>query len=357
MSSVHSNPNIMMFNDTYTVLAARNERLQNLATIMVNGSPVCKIDYIASIQIHSTHYFNVYRRYNNVYEIIVEDYRGEFHVFKDMPLRDIIASILCLPVCEYYSMSVLTAYSYGHNSPIYSDFVINAPVSHIHSHYNGISVNLQGVLLDYKASCDYCSDLLSANMQQEQQQEEQQQEEDYDGWYTDELPPLIPINPVEPKTPVENKVVAPKTMPSPIKVCPDTMMFLDLSAAKDLNDAFIASSIKEEDDKGEYEADDEGLDEFIAEITRIINRPIVPLKVSIPEPTKPITRAAADKKEMSMRHSDVKKQKQKQKRDKKKQDKPASVTNADKSKKRKREASPSADEEERKFYNLRKRKH
>lgn len=333
MSNINAIPDIMMFNDNYTVMAARNERLQNLSMIMVNGSPVCKIDYIANVNINSTPYFNVYRRYNNAYDIIVEDYLGEFHLFKDQPLRDIVASILCLPQNEYYTMYVESAMSYGHNAPIYSDHVINAPVGLIQSQYVGVTINLQGVLKDYYAACNQCADILSAanagNV-----------------GYSDDLPPLIPVN-AWPATPAENKVVVPEEMPSPIKPNPDVSHFVNLlsegikdatSVAKDLNEAFIAAASDDEDD--------EGFDEFIAEISKIINRPIVKLEVSIPEPAVPIKAASAGKKEMSMRHRDVKKQKRN-----------ANPNASASGKKRKREASPADDAVERKFYNLRKRNH
>lgn len=354
-TATNAYPDIMMFNDNYTVMAARNERLQNLSMIMVNGSPMCKIDYIASIQIHSAQYFNIYRRYNNVHEIIVEDYRGEFHIFKDIPLRDIVSSLLCLPETEHSNMSVLNAHSYGHNTPIYTDNIINEPVSHIQDCYNGANINLQGILQGYKEACNYCKDLLSSNWL------ESHVINDVYGVYSDDLPPLIPLN--EPTTPAENKVVIPIAMLSPIKVCADTMMFLDLldtiavttddnvNVVKDLNEAFIAASDEDCD-----EDCDDGFDEFIAEIVKIINRPIVKLEVSIPELSNPVTRSATDNKEMSMRHSDIKKQKRCLSTA---EAATAATTSAEKApaKKRKREPSPEADLVERKFYNLRKRNH
>ena len=215
-------PDIMMFNDNYTVMAARNERLQNLSMIMVNGSPVCKIDYIANITINSTHYFNVYRRYNNAYDIIVEDYLGEFHLFKDQPLRDIVASILCLPQDEYHTMYVESAMSYGHNAPIYSDHVINAPVGLIQSQYVGVRINLRGVLKDYYAACNHCADILSAAYVGNTGNVENAEN-------SDDLPPLIPVN-AWPTTPAENKVVVPEEMPSPIKPHKDTSHCVSLES-------------------------------------------------------------------------------------------------------------------------------
>lgn len=139
----------------------RVARLQSMCTMMIDGAPVHKFDHVAQIKINGTQYFTVYRRYNNIYEFVVEDYRGEFHVFMNEPIRSIVSKLLCLSNQEHNDMAVAYATSYGHNSPLYGDDVINMPLSVLQNRYVGVNVNLYNVLWSYQEACDYCNNVLN----------------------------------------------------------------------------------------------------------------------------------------------------------------------------------------------------
>jgi hypothetical protein len=61
------------------MLTERDMRLNELSQIVIDGVVTYKLDHIATVFINGRHYFNVFRRYNNSVEIVVEDYCGDFY--------------------------------------------------------------------------------------------------------------------------------------------------------------------------------------------------------------------------------------------------------------------------------------
>ncbi len=222
----------------------RTARLQNMCMMMIDGAPVYKFDHVANIKINGTPYFTVYRRYNNIYEFVVEDYRGEFHVFMNEPIRSIVAKLLCLSNQEHNDMAVAYATSYGHNTPLYGDDVINMPLSVVQNRFVGVNVNLYNVLWSYQEACDYCNNVL-------------------------------------------NRMPEPEPVPESVLPMPSPEMG---NATKSLSETFndiLNSRVQYNDEDGTS---------------------VVRLSVFIPD-TAQMTpmKAAADKKDMSMRHQDIKK--------------------------------------------------
>ena len=78
----------------------RNQRLAELASMVVNGEQTHKLDHIATVHIDGRFYFTVFRRYNSPYNIIVEDYNADFYLFQNEPVRQTLANILCLSEAE-----------------------------------------------------------------------------------------------------------------------------------------------------------------------------------------------------------------------------------------------------------------
>ncbi len=278
----------------------RAARLQSMCTMMIDGAPVYKFDHVANIKINGTPYFTVYRRYNNIYEFVVEDYRGEFHVFMNEPIRSIVAKLLCLSNQEHNDMAVAYATSYGHNTPLYGDDVINMPLSVVQNRFVGVNVNLYNVLWSYQEACDYCNNVL-------------------------------------------NRMPEPEPAPEPMQAMPSPEM---RNVTKNLSETFndILNS------QVQYK------DEDVPSIVR--------LSVFIPDTAQmtPV-RAAADKKDMSMRHQDIKKRRAEAVA----AAKAVAATEAavasnvtageeKKTKKRRREVSPERTSVDKKEYNLRKNK-
>jgi hypothetical protein len=139
-----------------------SSKLQELATMTIDGEQVCKLDYIATIYINDYMYFTVYRRYNNPYEIIVEDYAGEHHFHKDLTIKESIASILCLSDDEAEKMYIVSAVSFEYNMYIYDDTLKYTWVQ-MASTYSGVYLKLAGILEAFNDACYKCSAILSTN--------------------------------------------------------------------------------------------------------------------------------------------------------------------------------------------------
>ncbi len=137
-------------------------KLQELATMTVDGVPICKLDYIATIYINNYMYFTVYRRYNNPYEIIIEDYSGDHYFHKDITIKESVSSILCLSDDEATKMYVASAVSFGHNADIHID-ILNYTWTQMASGYSGVYLKLTGILGEFKEACNICSAILTSN--------------------------------------------------------------------------------------------------------------------------------------------------------------------------------------------------
>lgn len=105
-------------------MTTRTERLQSLAITLVDGIPIFKLDLIALIHIDGYHVLNVYRRYNNVLNIVVECTQSdEIYFFSDrLTLVETIRQLYGLPLypntihlsAQMYSFSFqATLHNYG----------------------------------------------------------------------------------------------------------------------------------------------------------------------------------------------------------------------------------------------------
>jgi len=74
--------------------ALRMSHLQAISQLNINGTLVSKLDFIASITVHGYPYFNVFRRYNSVYEIAIEDFHGDFHFHRDISIKECMRAVL-----------------------------------------------------------------------------------------------------------------------------------------------------------------------------------------------------------------------------------------------------------------------
>jgi len=85
--------------------------------MVVNGEHTYKLDHITTINIDGRHYFTVFRRFNSPYNIVVEDYNGDFYLFQNDTVRRTLAAILCLSESEEYYLATQAAFSFKHNGP------------------------------------------------------------------------------------------------------------------------------------------------------------------------------------------------------------------------------------------------
>lgn len=125
----------------------RNERLNQLSQMIINGEIIHKLDYIATININGRHYFNVFRRYNSPYNIVIEDNNSDIYLHQDYTIRKSLQTILCLSDYDASNIYTWNATSFKHNGPVPS---VNKDIadmrwSDIHEKFQALSVNFGGI--------------------------------------------------------------------------------------------------------------------------------------------------------------------------------------------------------------------
>jgi hypothetical protein len=128
-------------------LEIRNERLAELSKMIIDGHIVHKLDSIATIFINGKFYFNVFRRYNSPYNIVIEDHNLDLHYHQDHTIRTSLKTILCLPDYEASNIYTWNVTSYKHNGPVPSldRDIADMRWSEVQAKYNAISVNFGGI--------------------------------------------------------------------------------------------------------------------------------------------------------------------------------------------------------------------
>jgi hypothetical protein len=137
-------------------LTARNNALDAMCEISLNGYTTKKLDFLGTIHIYGVHYFNVFRRYNSVYEIVLEDFHGDFHFHKDYTIRQSLQHILCLSNEQMEGIYTRYATSFKHGScPMTS--MHDAPNMHwseLQQQWQAAALDFGGILEDYHRSCE-----------------------------------------------------------------------------------------------------------------------------------------------------------------------------------------------------------
>ncbi len=121
----------------------RNQRLAELAAMIVNGEQTYKLDHIATIHIDGRYYFTVFRRYNSPYNMIVEDYNDDFYLFQNETVRQTLANILCLSESEEFQLTTKNVFSFKHNgeAPLGGE-MLDMTWLEVQARFEAVNVNL-----------------------------------------------------------------------------------------------------------------------------------------------------------------------------------------------------------------------
>ena len=132
---------------------ARESNFRTLSNVLVGTTPINKLDLIAVVSFHGSIYFNVFRRYNSVYEIVIEDFNGDVFVHKDYTIRQSMQQMLCLSNEEMQGMFTMQVLSFKHNAPppmfCSMDVIADMRWSKIQQEWLGLAINFGGVLNNY----------------------------------------------------------------------------------------------------------------------------------------------------------------------------------------------------------------
>jgi hypothetical protein len=137
----------------------RNNRLLAISQLVIDNKIVHKLDLIANIFIGDVHYFTVFRRYNSVYDIVIEDMNQELYFHKDYTIRESLKNVLCLTDEVTRNINTKNAYSYKHNSaapqpipPYNVADIIDMRWSDIQRYYHGLNINVNGIVFSWAAT-------------------------------------------------------------------------------------------------------------------------------------------------------------------------------------------------------------
>ena len=132
-------------------MESREQTLRNLSSLVINGVPTYKLDLIAVISIHGRPYFNVFRRYNSVYEFVIEDFNGDLFMHKDYTIRQSIQHLLYLLPGQMDNMRAEDIYSFKHSAapPTHAYRINDMRWSEIQRDWFGVAVNFTGILDEY----------------------------------------------------------------------------------------------------------------------------------------------------------------------------------------------------------------
>ena len=142
----------------------RNQRLAELSQMVIAGQITHKLDNIATIYINGRHYFNVFRRYNSAYNIVIEDTNNDIYLHQDYTVRKSIQTVMCLPDYEAGNIYTWNATSFKHNGPVPSltHDIADMRWTEIQAQYQGVSVNFGGIFYN-----DYIPQVATENVDDE----------------------------------------------------------------------------------------------------------------------------------------------------------------------------------------------
>lgn len=143
-------------------MATREQQLNLFSEIVINGKITRKLDFLGTVSIYGWQYFNVWRRYNNPYEIVLEDQNGDFYFHHDCTVRQSLQRILCLTNEQMKNIMTLEVIPFKTQSIVHQN-VVNVRWTEIQQRWCGASINLGGILEEFHAT---------AQAYREKQQEE-----------------------------------------------------------------------------------------------------------------------------------------------------------------------------------------
>ena len=133
--------------DTFRTLDAhsmpRDQYLNAISEISYHGKITRKLDFIAAISLSDRHSFNVFRRYNSVYEIVVEDYNQDFYFLRDYTIAQTLQRIMCLTDAHAAQLFTIRATSFKNNCELDGE-LLSHRWSEIHAQWHGVSISVGG---------------------------------------------------------------------------------------------------------------------------------------------------------------------------------------------------------------------
>jgi len=139
-------------------MSDRNQKLIAAAKTGADMGNQFKLDTIAYIYINGRQYFQVFRRYNSVYEFVIEDMNGDLYFHPDTTVRDSLQRVLCLSSEQADHMFTDSAFSYKYNAPITGGMpcdLVDTHWTYIQGRFEAVQMNVKGILTDFPQNYVY----------------------------------------------------------------------------------------------------------------------------------------------------------------------------------------------------------
>ena len=123
--------------------AHRDQALYDLSLLHIRGDKLFKLDMVAAIYLNGVKQLNVYRRYSNVYEFLLEDNYHTIHFQKDVLVMDSLHHLIGALDDRHVTIH---AYSYKHHGAFIhaDDFHFETlRWSEFHSRWQGGSIYIE----------------------------------------------------------------------------------------------------------------------------------------------------------------------------------------------------------------------
>jgi hypothetical protein len=122
---------------------SRNEVLNDLSHLNINGQSVHKLESLGTIYVHHRKRVNVFRRFNSVYEILFETDDHTIHFHKNIRVLD---SLHQLFGSEMDHLEVMEVFSYKHHGALITHEAFHLPTlcwNELHYTWGGVSMYLE----------------------------------------------------------------------------------------------------------------------------------------------------------------------------------------------------------------------
>lgn len=135
-------------------VAYRTTQLNRFGEMYLNGQLISKIDHIASVSLTNGKHFNVYRRYNSDFCIILEDQHFNYLAQTNMSIRQSIGTALSLSDEEQDSIQCIQISSIRHNMAIPDPNPLILRWSEVQDSFAGITILLAYTPNDQQSQVD-----------------------------------------------------------------------------------------------------------------------------------------------------------------------------------------------------------
>lgn len=127
-----------------------NNELIELSKMVIGNEITYKLDKIATIYINGRYYFDIFRRYNSPYNIMIVDENDDVYLHQDHTIRKSLKTVMCLPDSESDKMYTSSATSYKHGGPAPHMFCDIADMrwTAVQDQYEAVIVNFEGMFND-----------------------------------------------------------------------------------------------------------------------------------------------------------------------------------------------------------------